>query len=151
MGHSTKRDGHIPAKSTEFDALLGQSIRRLRVDANMTQQELAKACGISFQQIQKYEQGVNRIAAFRLLQIARALNVPVAQIFSMNEEPHVCREEQPLESRLLTAALKIEPTNLGNLVQVAERIADADTNRPADSFSQRRQQLLRNRSRASGE
>jgi transcriptional regulator with XRE-family HTH domain len=50
----------------------------------MSQQTLAEALGISFQQVQKYEKGVNRVGASRLSQIATALDVPVSYFFEGN-------------------------------------------------------------------
>ena len=47
----------------------------------MTQQQLAEAVGIKFQQIQKYETGMNRVSASRLWDIARAMEVPVSFFF----------------------------------------------------------------------
>ncbi len=61
----------------EIDILIGQRIRRRRKDWNITQQTLADALGISYQQIQKYESGKNRIAAAMLIEIAYELSVPV--------------------------------------------------------------------------
>lgn len=52
----------------------------------MTQQQLGKAVGIKFQQIQKYETGMNRVSASRLYEIAKALNVPVSFFFEAVED-----------------------------------------------------------------
>lgn len=63
------------------DEHVGQCIRHRRWTVGMTQQQLAQAVGIKFQQIQKYETGMNRVSASRLWDIARALDVPVAFFF----------------------------------------------------------------------
>ena len=52
----------------------------------MTQQQLGKAVGIKFQQIQKYETGMNRVSASRLYEIAKALDVPVSFFFEALDE-----------------------------------------------------------------
>jgi len=52
----------------------------------VSQDDLAKALGVSFQQVQKYEKGVNRIGASRLFQISKILDVPVQ--FFFEEAPH---------------------------------------------------------------
>lgn len=52
----------------------------------MTQQQLGKAVGIKFQQIQKYETGMNRVSASRLYEIANALDVPVSFFFESVED-----------------------------------------------------------------
>jgi transcriptional regulator with XRE-family HTH domain len=63
------------------DVHVGQRVRQRRWMIGMTQQQLANAVGIKFQQIQKYETGANRISASRLWDIAGALEVPVAFFF----------------------------------------------------------------------
>ena len=64
-----------------IDIYLGQEIRRRRRELGMTQHQLADACGVRFQQIQKYESGANRIAASRLWKIARAMQTPLSSFF----------------------------------------------------------------------
>ncbi len=63
------------------DAHVGKRIRHRRWLVGMTQQQLADAVGIKFQQIQKYETGMNRVSASRLWDIASTLNVPVSFFF----------------------------------------------------------------------
>jgi len=63
------------------DSHVGKRIRHRRWMVGMTQQGLAEHVGIKFQQIQKYETGMNRVSASRLWDIARALEVPVAFFF----------------------------------------------------------------------
>jgi transcriptional regulator with XRE-family HTH domain len=60
------------------DVELGKRIRLRRVEIDISQTELADKLGVSFQQVQKYEKGVNRVGAARLQQIAIALDVPIA-------------------------------------------------------------------------
>ncbi|MBM9595326.1 helix-turn-helix domain-containing protein [Roseitranquillus sediminis] len=63
------------------DVHVGKRVRHRRWMTGMTQQQLAERVGIKFQQIQKYETGMNRISASRLWDIASALQVPVAFFF----------------------------------------------------------------------
>jgi transcriptional regulator with XRE-family HTH domain len=63
------------------DTHVGKRIRHRRWLVGMTQQQLAEKVGIKFQQIQKYETGMNRVSASRLWDIAEALSVPVAYFF----------------------------------------------------------------------
>ena len=63
------------------DLHVGKRIRQLRWMAGVTQQQLAESVGIKFQQIQKYETGMNRVSASRLWDIAESLNVPVSFFF----------------------------------------------------------------------
>ncbi|MGG7645519.1 helix-turn-helix domain-containing protein [Rhodovulum sp. YNF3179] len=63
------------------DVHVGKRIRHRRWMVGMTQQQLAERVGIKFQQIQKYETGMNRVSASRLWDIAHALEVPVSFFF----------------------------------------------------------------------
>jgi transcriptional regulator with XRE-family HTH domain len=63
------------------DIHVGKRIRHRRWMIGMTQQHLADAVGIKFQQIQKYETGMNRVSASRLWDIAEAVEVPIAFFF----------------------------------------------------------------------
>ncbi|KND47068.1 MAG: transcriptional regulator, Cro/CI family [Parcubacteria bacterium C7867-004] len=65
----------------EIDIHLGRRLRRRRRLLGLTQQELAHACGVRFQQIQKYECAANRMSAARLWQLAEALEVPVSYFY----------------------------------------------------------------------
>ena len=68
-------------KPKSVDIVVGKRVRLRRVAIKMSQQELAKALGITFQQVQKYEKGANRIGASRLQQISHSLQVPVSFFF----------------------------------------------------------------------
>ena len=74
-----KSNGDIknPRSSGKSDVELGKRIRLRRVELHISQSELAEKLGVTFQQVQKYEKGVNRVGASRLQQIATALDVPV--------------------------------------------------------------------------
>jgi transcriptional regulator with XRE-family HTH domain len=67
--------------ATDIDLHLGRRLRRRRRLLGLTQQQLAIAVGIRFQQIQKYECGANRISAARLWQLAEALETPVSYFY----------------------------------------------------------------------
>ena len=64
-----------------IDKKLGQRVRTRRLEIGMSQEKLAELLGVTFQQVQKYEKGVNRIAASRLHDIAASLDVPIAKFF----------------------------------------------------------------------
>ena len=68
------------------DEHVGKRVRHRRWMIGMTQQQLADKVGIKFQQIQKYETGMNRVSASRLWDIAEALSVPVSFFFEGLEE-----------------------------------------------------------------
>jgi transcriptional regulator with XRE-family HTH domain len=71
---------------TDIDLHLGRRLRRRRRLLGLTQQQVAEAVGIRFQQVQKYECGANRVSAARLWQLARALEAPVSYFFDGLEE-----------------------------------------------------------------
>jgi len=63
------------------DSQVGESIRAHRLAAGLSQGDLAKRLGVSFQQVQKYEKGTNRVGAGRLPQIADMFGVPIGALF----------------------------------------------------------------------
>jgi transcriptional regulator with XRE-family HTH domain len=67
--------------ATPVDAHIGQKIRTRRNLLGLSQTDLADAAGITFQQIQKYEKGANRVGASRLQQFSDALGVPPSYFF----------------------------------------------------------------------
>ena len=71
----------VAGNAAEIDAHIGARLRKLRSMLGMSQDQLGKALGLTFQQVQKYEHGTNRIAASRLYHISKILNVPVSYFF----------------------------------------------------------------------
>ena len=69
-----------------MDRHVGAAIRLHRKIKSLSQKDLGKILGVTFQQIQKYEKGVNRVGAGRLYEIAKALDVSVAHFFEGLEE-----------------------------------------------------------------
>jgi transcriptional regulator with XRE-family HTH domain len=65
-----------------IDLLVGSRIRRFRKGRRMSQAQLGKKLGVTFQQVQKYENGKNRVGASRLQMISTALDVPVGQFLA---------------------------------------------------------------------
>lgn len=83
-----------PKRADHIDRVVGQRVRARRIEHGLSQSALAEAGGISFQQIQKYEKGSNRISVGRLVQIASALGTTPAKLLA---EPFV--ELQPAPRR----------------------------------------------------
>lgn len=69
-----------------MDIALGAAVRIRRRTIGISQETLAEKCGVSFQQIQKYENGANRISFSRLVQIARALQCRVVELMDVLDE-----------------------------------------------------------------
>jgi transcriptional regulator with XRE-family HTH domain len=75
---------HIAQKTItkqDIDAHVGKRLRLRRTMMGLSQEAVAKAVGITFQQVQKYEKGTNAMNANRLYEFARFMNVPVAYFF----------------------------------------------------------------------
>ena len=87
-----------PKAPSEIDADVGEKIRARRLARGWSQTQLANALGITFQQVQKYEKGANRVSSGRLARIAEALEIPVALFFDS-------RATQPPERRDANATL----------------------------------------------
>lgn len=77
----------MPASPRPVDVHVGRRLRERRTLLGMSQERLAELLGVTYQQVQKYERGSNRIGSSRLHDIARYLDVPVAWFFAGLEEP----------------------------------------------------------------
>lgn len=121
----------MPRKTPDpVDVLVGCNIRIHRMKRGMSQEKLGDALGLTFQQVQKYEKGTNRVGSGRLHKIASIFNVPVASLFEgadmkaervdstlgMLAEPQVLRMVQAL------SAIK-DSSVRQSLVHLAESIA----------------------------
>ena len=82
--------------ANDIDLHLGRRLRRRRRLLGLTQQQLASAVGIRFQQIQKYECGANRISAARLWQLAEALEIPIGYFYDGLAEAQTHKEREPI-------------------------------------------------------
>ena len=84
------------------DVHVGKRIRHRRWMVGMTQQQLAERVGIKFQQIQKYETGMNRVSASRLWDISEALEVPVSFFFEGIEHAQNQKEGTAVPADILS-------------------------------------------------
>jgi transcriptional regulator with XRE-family HTH domain len=128
------------------DKYVGSRVRMRRIMLGLSQEKLGDALGLTFQQIQKYEKGTNRIGASRLHQIADTLKVPVSFMFEggpvgnttldgMSEAPSPAYVSDFLatsEGLALTRAFtKITDAKLRrNIVDLVEQIARTQDDRP---------------------
>jgi transcriptional regulator with XRE-family HTH domain len=118
-------------RAEQADRDIGQRIRLRRVEVEMTQHALSRELGISFQQVQKYEMGINRVNAPRLQRIATALRVPVSFFYDgskssvkQQEVESLLFEGAELSLRLLRAYSTIKSTKLQrSLVMLIEALA----------------------------
>ena len=92
-----------PRSASAGDKALGEKIRARRILAKMSQGELGDHLGVSFQQVQKYEKGVNKVGAVRLAEIAGALDEGVGYF---QNEGHVSKAGQEMQE-LMTDRLNL--------------------------------------------
>ena len=71
----------VPSQAHPVDVHVGRRLRLRRTIMGLSQDSIGKAIGVTFQQIQKYERGINRMGASRIYDFAKALNVPVSYFF----------------------------------------------------------------------
>jgi transcriptional regulator with XRE-family HTH domain len=113
-----------------LDIEVGRKVRALRLEKDMSQGRLGDALGLTFQQVQKYEKGTNRISAGRLQRIAEALGVPTAVFFADATSPRVPSDslfelvDTDAALRLLRAYSRIpSPSVKRALTTLAEELA----------------------------
>jgi len=87
-----------------IDAAMGQRLRILRKERGVTQQQLGDGIGMTFQQVQKYERGTNRIAVSTLFKIARVLQVSPIELIDGLDHGQVAPEESDCSSEVLLRA-----------------------------------------------
>jgi transcriptional regulator with XRE-family HTH domain len=78
----------MPKTLERADVLVGKRVRAYRLARRMSQSELGEKIGVTFQQIQKYEKGINRIGSGRLKKVASVLGVGIAALFAEGEGEH---------------------------------------------------------------
>jgi transcriptional regulator with XRE-family HTH domain len=113
-----------------IDVHVGGRIRLRRTLLGLSQEKLGEAIGLTFQQVQKYERGANRVGSSRLFDLSRVLDVPIAYFFE--EMPSNIEDKSP--SRLMglssPPAMEYEPDPMAKretleLVRAYYRIPDA--------------------------
>ena len=87
-----KAEKDAPRRATAVDEYIGTRMRERRLALNMSQEELGNVLGLSFQQIQKYERGYNRVSAGRLFEICKVLKIPLSSMFK--GDPSASDDEQ---------------------------------------------------------
>ncbi|HZZ67086.1 MAG TPA: helix-turn-helix domain-containing protein [Phenylobacterium sp.] len=126
-----------------MDVALGAAVRIRRRTIGISQEALAEQCGVSFQQIQKYENGANRISFSRLVQIARALKCRVVDLMDVLDAPDretsgdidlLTRMRTPGALELLAAYEQMAPDARTSLVGLLRAVtAQPSATHPAKS------------------
>ncbi|MDO8534037.1 MAG: helix-turn-helix transcriptional regulator [Xanthobacteraceae bacterium] len=118
-----------------IDALVGHNIRIQRMARRVTQTDLAAQLGVTFQQVQKYEKGINRVGSGRLMRIADVFDLPIAALFDGATDRRrrihgafalrLIAEKEPL--RLVQAFARIKNRRFRRaLVALVENVAAMD-------------------------
>ncbi len=106
-------------KPNPIDAHVGSRVRLRRMVLGMSQEKLGNLLGLTFQQVQKYEKGTNRIGASRLYKLSEVLDVPVSFFY----------EELPGSEKNTTAAGFSEPTTETSIVEFMNSREGVELNR----------------------
>lgn len=73
----------IKRRPNDLDIIIGKNLKRIRLENNYSQQGLSNILGISYQQLQKYEKGQNRISASRIFEVSRLLNTNILEFYTI--------------------------------------------------------------------
>lgn len=122
-----------PRKPIPADVALGHNVRYWRLARGLSQTQLANRLGITFQQVQKYEAGDNRVSIGRLVKTAAILRIPVAALFEGTEAdgPLLALISDARSFRLARAFASIRNNKARvSLINMVEKIAMATPRRP---------------------
>ena len=120
---------------SSIDKIVGRNVRIFRLQVGLSQTELADKLGVTFQQVQKYENGSNRVSAGKLFTIASILSVPITALFRGSEVAPETKKQsvfdqlaEPNTNRLVQAFAKIDRegvrSSVVRLVEVIAKISD---------------------------
>ena len=115
-------------RHSQFDKKIGSVIRMRRVKLGMTQTELGNALGVTFQQIQKYEQGRNAVASTRIVDLCRALEITPNDLFGVSSKTD--GDVSKLSSWTTKIALKLDDSS-----PATRKAVDAMTQHGAKAMS----------------
>lgn len=123
---STSKKPAVNKRSAEpRDVEIGKRIRALRLERGLSQTELGELVGVTFQQIQKYERGANRVSAGRLQRIAQVLETPITFFYV---DPGFAEEGVPFDSGEAGFSF-LGTAGAIRLVRAYSRISDPDMRR----------------------
>ena len=94
-----------------IDRVVGQRIRWRRKELKLTQEKLGELLGLTFQQVQKYEKGVNRVSAGRLFEMSTAMGVPItyffdgAETFLDHDAAYVAEDGDAIHAPVMTSEI----------------------------------------------
>lgn len=89
---------------SHVDEIVGENIKRLRIKSGLSQTAVGDALGVTFQQVQKYETGRNRITAGKLNKLAMLLDVSMSELFEGADNPDRRRQDDPVSTEAFKLA-----------------------------------------------
>jgi transcriptional regulator with XRE-family HTH domain len=107
--------------SNAIDTAVGARIRNLRLRNKLSQTQLGEAIGVTFQQIQKYENGKNRVSASRLAEMAKLFDVPITAFYS---EVPAEGAQRVKKAKQVDRADRVSDTNAVRLVKAFKALKD---------------------------
>lgn len=118
--------------SHPVDVHVGKKIKQMRAMRRLSQTDVAQKLNLSFQQIQKYEIGSNRVAASRLYELSKIFGVPTSYFFEGLPEDDSANTNQSLDSQILDAVTSIEDDKVkSRIVTFIEDVAGVSVARKA--------------------
>ena len=105
---------------SDFNKHLGEMLKKRRLALGLTQTKVAKAISVTFQQIQKYEKGINGVSSLRLLQLASYLKVPINYFFE-NYPEYINNLDKPSGDYM--------PVNYNFLVKIFSELTQEQKNK----------------------
>jgi len=128
-GNRKDRSGRRAGPHDPIDVAVGRKLKIRRTAVGMSQVKLAERLGVTFQQVQKYEKGANRLAASTLYRAGRALSVPVEHFFEGVDDVDVETEIadlNPAAYREASAFMKIEDAKVRAAISALVQVLAAD-------------------------
>lgn len=131
---------HAPRSANPVDSHVGSKIRLRRQVLKMSQEKLGESLGVTFQQVQKYERGANRVGASRLYKLSQVLDVPIGFFFegiagadvvdsvAEGEQPPITYDfvNSPDGQELITAFARIKSDSVKRqIIELARSFANA--------------------------
>lgn len=104
----------VKSRPNEIDKMVSKRLKSRRVLLGLTQNDISKEVKVTIQQVQKYESGVNRVAAGKLFEIANFLKVPVGYFFDKGAKNEVIENEDTNTNHRQTIVLVKEFTKIEN-------------------------------------
>lgn len=139
MARPRTRDGSAPAAANPVDVEVGRRLREQRTLQGISQERLGELLGITYQQVQKYERGANRIGSSRLYEICRILGVPAGYFLDTSSPAaagHAVQEaslgfvhDGPGEMAAGEASCGVETRETLEMVRAFNRIRDPEVRR----------------------